>query len=389
MGRMLLINPARLQATVRDSALRKRYDYPPIGLLAMASHLMMHGERVDVLDFFNAEIYSRADFIDFLQIETDPQELVGISTYTETFDDALLIARAFKSCLPQTHVVLGGTHATFAPAEAFAASDVDYVVPREGEGALLELLSYLRHGGPAALSDIPTLIWRDGAGALVANRNRGHMTHRIFVSLSVLDDTFLVDQDRLRDFCAGLEATGFRGGWACKSRVDTITDDNVRMIADSRCIAVHIGFESASDEVLRRIGKQITVAEALEAILKIRRHGMRLDVSFIIGHPFDTRESMEQTLLLGKLLKISKRELPCSDYHLFDLNTPIYETDTFTADDQREILYLDNTANYESLLTGGLQCDHQSFLAGLEGFILEAEELVNWGSTPKTAEGAP
>lgn len=467
MGRIILINPARLQSSARDSAMRNRYDYPPIGLLTMASHLMMHGERVDVLDFYTEGIYSKADFIEHLRVDSDPPELVGISTYTETFSDALLIARAIKAYLPDTHIVLGGTHATFSFEEALASPDVDFVIQREGEGPLLELVAALR-GGAVTKAQIPNLIWRDIDGSLVENRRRDPITHMdvlpltpyfllsgqegnnfernliiltsrgcpgtcifcasgafagrdyrmhsaawvlalvqsncarlSFASLSVLDDTFLVDTDRLQEFCNGLTATGFTGGWACKSRVDTIDSATVGMIARSNCISVHIGFESANDEVLRRIGKQITVHAGIEAILEIRRHGMRPDVSFICGHPADTRETMEQTLLLtklisdlhigtsilaistpfpgtplSKLLKTKNWPVLTTDYHMYDLNTPIYETDQFTADDQREILYLYNTCDYEKLRKSGLKCDHTEFLSEMDVFTERAKSLL-------------
>jgi radical SAM superfamily enzyme YgiQ (UPF0313 family) len=124
-----------------------------------------------------------------------------------------------------------------------------------------------------------------------------------------------------------------------------------------------MGVESADADVLRRIGKGISPAEIMDAIAMLLAHGIRADTSLIIGHPFDTRETIEKTVIFATVIRqIGTAALGIStpypgtqlyreaeklglrimvkNWRKYDTLTPIYETANFHLNDLRRAYYL-------------------------------------------------
>jgi radical SAM superfamily enzyme YgiQ (UPF0313 family) len=106
----------------------------------------------------------------FEVIETDiaalNPDLVGISSlFTPYYREALEVARRAKKRL-NVPVVMGGSHASAAPASLLASPHVDFVIRGEGEKAFVEFLSYLM--GQTGLGEVPNLAYKHN-GELVFN----------------------------------------------------------------------------------------------------------------------------------------------------------------------------------------------------------------------------
>ena len=437
---VLLINPAALQTSMREDAVRERYRYPPLGLLSISRHLICHGYQPVVIDFYRDNIISKEDFQQRLQQAATRPIAVGISTYTETFHDAERIAAAVRETFPETRIILGGPHATYCHDEILNDCPfVDYVIRAEGEGAFIELLEHLRNPACLPLASIRGLVYREEGGTR-ANERRGMITYldclplpphhllseptdeagvNIYIvmasrgcpgkcifcasralsgpryrmhsaewlfselyanygdgpllAMGIMDDTFLVDRKRLRRFCGYLKETELKVSWTCKSRVDTVRDETMALIASSGCTSIHIGAESGDDEVLTSIGKGISVDQILKSIHVIKKHGIRPECSFMIGHHSDTLETIDRTILIAKWMRDKKigvsiigistplpgTRLFCEADELglkfltrnwrdYDLNTVIYETENFGAEDlKRAQYYFDVESHHE------------------------------------------
>ncbi len=131
--RILLINPPSFNLYTHMGA-----KMPPLGLGYIASVVKEAGHSPEILDLDVTK--RRVDFTAY--------DLVGISTLTPTYPQALSIAEVCsKQGVP---VVLGGYHSTFMDEEALGTGWVDYVVRGEGEYILLDLLDYLEGKKPIA-----------------------------------------------------------------------------------------------------------------------------------------------------------------------------------------------------------------------------------------------
>ena len=79
------------------------------------------------------------------------------------------------------------------------------------------------------------------------------------------------------------------------TRPDTVQDEILDYIAElaRRCyVCVEYGVESANEEILKRINRGHTFAEAEEAIAKTAERGIKVGAHLIFGLPGETRESM-------------------------------------------------------------------------------------------------
>ncbi len=78
-------------------------------------------------------------------------------------------------------------------------------------------------------------------------------------------------------------------------RVDCINDEVLDAIRRYTIGWVFFGIESASDEILRQMGKGVKVDQVREAIGRCRRHGLKVAGSFIVGYPTETPEDYEMS----------------------------------------------------------------------------------------------
>lgn len=181
--------------------------------------------------------------------------------------------------------------------------------------------------------------------------------------ISILDDAFTLDRERVVAFCDRMLSGGIRVAWRLGNgtRVDLIDDELLRLMKRAGCYEVAFGIESGDDEVLRKIGKEITTAQVKKAFAAAKRAGMETIGFFMIGHPFDTVETMQKTIdfaialdptyaqftmstplpgtALWTWVKRHGRSLIGGDVTKLNFlgTTPHFETDGFTAGDARRM----------------------------------------------------
>ncbi len=84
--------------------------------------------------------------------------------------------------------------------------------------------------------------------------------------------------------------------WVAQLRTDiNLSDKTYQAMADSGCKILNFGFESANDEILKRMRKNTTRADHLRNIEQARRVGITISGSFIFGHEGETAEQMRET----------------------------------------------------------------------------------------------
>lgn len=113
---------------------------------------------------------------------------------------------------------------------------------------------------------------------------------------------------------------------------------------NEECHHVQIGAESGDNEILKKIGKNVTTDTIERAVRIFLKHGITVVCSFILGHPDDTAETCEKTIRFGKYLKtISGGYTSCKFAILTPLpGTPVYER----KDDLGIKLLTENWDNY-------------------------------------------
>lgn len=154
--KILLINPV-----TRESDIPK---YFPLGLGLIGSLLEKNGHDVQALDL-NVLRWGSGEVESFLaKADADVFALTGLVT---DYDQVSGLAQTLKQYHPQSKVILGGGLASSFWRYILDSTQIDYVLPGEGEIALPSLLTALAKGeSPAGLRGVAYKV--DGRAQLLA-----------------------------------------------------------------------------------------------------------------------------------------------------------------------------------------------------------------------------
>ena len=289
----------------------------------------------------------------------EKSDLVCISTITSTAIRAYSIVKRVKAFGIPT--VIGGAHPTFLPDEALQYAD--FVIRGEGEHSLVELIEHLERG-TTALAAVKGLSYRDKHGENVHNPRREfledldslplpdfslvhtwHPSNTYPVSTSrgcpfdckfcsvismfgrnyrhksvaatikelkyaasvskatkfIIDDNFTADKKRTREILKAMIAEGIKTRWSAQVRTDVATDrELLRLMADSGCHTLYIGFESINPRTLEAYNKKQRVEDIISSIGTIRDRGIHIHGMFVLGADTDDIETITGTADFAK-----------------------------------------------------------------------------------------
>lgn len=107
------------------------------------------------------------------------------------------------------------------------------------------------------------------------------------------DDTFTAAPERAAAVARKLKDLGIT--WSASGRANTSLD-TLKTLKECGLRLLLVGFESGSDEILRRVKKGITTDMSRRFVRDCRSLGIALHGAFIIGLPGETRESIEASI---------------------------------------------------------------------------------------------
>jgi radical SAM superfamily enzyme YgiQ (UPF0313 family) len=110
------------------------------------------------------------------------------------------------------------------------------------------------------------------------------------------DDTFTINKARVHGIVEGFKMMGLRS-WSCDSRVDTVSEEMLKEMAQSGCRKISFGVESGSEKILKLIRKNIKIDQIERAVKWAKNAGIDIvECTFIIGsHPDETYEDLQAT----------------------------------------------------------------------------------------------
>ena len=160
-------------------------------------------------------------------------------------------------------------------------------------------------------------------------------------TIAFMDDTFTLNKKFVKDFCAEIKRRNLKFWWGCTSRVDTLDEDLLQTMKDAGCITIFIGVESADQQMLEKMDKNITVSKTENAFKLARKVGIRSIASCVIGMPEDTKESIKQTIDFVKKLN--------PNYALYSLATPYPGTRFYTDTFKKNLITIKDWSKYTLL----------------------------------------
>lgn len=113
------------------------------------------------------------------------------------------------------------------------------------------------------------------------------------------DSNFLVDRRRAVAIAKGIIATGIKFQWDFQTSTDFLalmSEDDVRLLAESGVHHIGFGTESASQEVLTMMNKRFQhVEQMVETARKTNLAGIHVVFNIILGYPGETDAHRQQT----------------------------------------------------------------------------------------------
>jgi radical SAM superfamily enzyme YgiQ (UPF0313 family) len=127
-----------------------------------------------------------------------------------------------------------------------------------------------------------------------------------FDEVAFQDETFFTRRERVEDICKAFLARGLDFTWTGTMRADQghrLPEDTLDLARRAGLKRVMIGVEAGTDEMLKRIKKDITIAQVFTTAEKLVRHRIGAIWNFIVGFPDEPEESFEATLQIAKRLR--------------------------------------------------------------------------------------
>lgn len=120
--------------------------------------------------------------------------------------------------------------------------------------------------------------------------------------LSVVDDNFFVDLERVRAICTLFLKNGFRLTYqvqgASIQAVKRLSGDDLSLLKKSGCERLDMGVESGSERILKEIDKGISIQDVRETNRKLMRMGIEPWFNFMSGFPMESEEDLKSTIRL-------------------------------------------------------------------------------------------
>lgn len=140
--------------------------------------------------------------------------------------------------------------------------------------------------------------------------------------INFVDDTFTLNKLHVTDLLKALIELETPIRFKCMTRADSVTPDLIRLLMQAGCVRLSMGVESGNDEMLVRIKKHATKDMYRKAYRIIHEHGIECRASFILGLPYETMDSVADTIAFAKELDI---------YHAaFNIATPYPGTELYS-----------------------------------------------------------
>lgn len=115
------------------------------------------------------------------------------------------------------------------------------------------------------------------------------------------DDNFMLSEKRLRNLAEILNKKKIKLSWSALSRIDTVTEEKLRIAKSCGCWQILYGIESGSQEILDFYKKGICLRRIKEAVCLAKRCGLYTKGFFMWGNPLENEETLKNTreLILG------------------------------------------------------------------------------------------
>ena len=172
-------------------------------------------------------------------------------------------------------------------------------------------------------------------------------------------DTFTLERNWVLEICGLIERRLPGVKWVCNSRTDSLDEERCAAMRRAGCWGIALGIESGNQSMLDKMGKKAKLDDSRRAVALCRKHKLKTLLYFIIGLPWETKETLKDTMALARELE--------GDFYDFHVAIPFPGTE------------LDSLVRREGLMRSDNDLSEKGYgEAVLRSRALSAEQLVSW-----------
>lgn len=133
--------------------------------------------------------------------------------------------------------------------------------------------------------------------------------------IHVSDDNVFINPKRLQEVCGVFERRGV-SGWIAFMRASSVNKGNIDLVKRSGLLMSILGVESGDENQLRRMRKHMDIRVQKKGIELLDAHGISVLMSFVVGFPGETRETIHNTIRFLNSLELQQA---ITSYHMYPL----------------------------------------------------------------------
>lgn len=336
----------------------------PISLGYIAAYLKSNGFDVKILTVGEDMSLSCAGFHEL--INSFKPTLVGLTAYQRTMLYVRGFARLIKSIDNKIKIIIGGPQATFMPSSGFVElADIDYICRSSGEVTVLCVAQAIKNGAP--FSNLSGVSYKDSDGTvydtpelegftdldkypsaylnnvfdysrmreaiMLTSRGCPHHCLYCYTPLAFNHKITFHSVDRVIDEIKWIRGKGVRRLWFAdpnisfkpkrmielldrilsenfelemwmQTRADLVTKELMKKMKQAGVKTIAFGLESASEQVLARLGKHLAIEKVVQAIKMAQQQEIEVELFTIFGLPYETFDDAVKTLEFVKKNKV-------------------------------------------------------------------------------------
>lgn len=117
------------------------------------------------------------------------------------------------------------------------------------------------------------------------------------------DDNFTYNKEWVHKICGQIIDRKLKVFWSCNSRVDTVDENLIKHMSEANCIQIRYGVESGSQLFLDKSNKGIKIEQTENAFYLAKKHRINTWAYVMLGGPYETKDTFEETKNLLRRLK--------------------------------------------------------------------------------------
>ncbi len=349
--KLLLINPPATNTFEEHD----EPNHPCMSIAYIAAYLRVKDVQVDILDCK----LERLDFEKTIErFRKNKYDVVGFTSFTHDVHNVDILCEAFKRIDPNVVTVLGGVHVTAVPYDTLAAfPKLDIVVVGEGEYTFYDICEAVENKN-RDFSWVPGIFYHDQDGEIKINpirmreqdldklpfpaydlfpraekiqiitargcpnfcsfcmspygrkimrfRSLDNVMQELDWIINTIhpkvirfnDETFSHDYDRATKMLNVIIERDYhkKVSFIISTRANKIDYELAILMKKANVSYLEIGVETGDKDIMIKTHKGTTVDQVSSAVRIAKKAGLTVGCGFIIGHPYETKETAKKTM---------------------------------------------------------------------------------------------